>query len=309
MVQCDFASIRERDMDVLFAETFAADPAFLPYVLEKAGLPSAGMQVVKVELSRQDEDGESDITVTISDGAKRIGLLIEDKISAPAQPRQLERYEIRGQKQVGQDFDEFIILIFCPDKYRESNGEAKKYPYHVSYEFVRDYYVKLTDPLSRLRCQQIEQAIEQAAKTSQVILNEKAISFFNQYHKFVDKEFHDLKMRTKTTSNGYWQRFGTKLGGSYIMHKTNKAVVDFTFLNATRSDLENIQKLLSRIGINNVEVVSFDRTVALSIKVPEIKYTEDYSAQESNLRECLDAVQTFSDLAELMSYGKRLTER
>lgn len=309
MVQCDFASIRERDMDVLFAETFAADPVFLPYVLEKAGLPSAGMQVVKVELSRQDEDGESDITVTISDGAKRIGLLIEDKISAPAQPRQLERYEIRGQKQVGQDFDEFIILIFCPDKYRESNGEAKKYPYHVSYEFVRDYYVKLTDPLSRLRCQQIEQAIEQAAKTSQVILNEKAISFFNQYHKFVDKEFHDLKMRTKTTSNGYWQRFGTKLGGSYIMHKTNKAVVDFTFLNATRSDLENIQKLLSRIGINNVEVVSFDRTVALSIKVPEIKYTEDYSAQESNLRECLDAVQTFSDLAELMSYGKRLTER
>lgn len=47
----------------------------------------------------------------------------------------------------------------------------------------------------------------------------------------------------------------------------------------------------------------------MSIKVPEIKYTEDYSAQESNLRECLDAVQTFSDLAELMSYGKRLTER
>ena len=44
------------------------------------------------------EDGESDITVILSNEINKIALLIEDKIDAHAMPMQPERYIKRGKK-------------------------------------------------------------------------------------------------------------------------------------------------------------------------------------------------------------------
>jgi hypothetical protein len=81
------------------------------------------------------EDGESDITVILSNGINKIALLIEDKIDAHAMPMQPERYIKRGKKGIeNKQYDEFYDFIVAPQEYLESNMEAKQYTYRVSYE-------------------------------------------------------------------------------------------------------------------------------------------------------------------------------
>ena len=318
MVNCDFNAVRERDMDVLLAEAFSTDPEFLPYVLKKdcasinrknAPLSFPNYKVSKVELWKSDNNGESDVTITISDGTSKVGLLIEDKIDAPAQKDQSARYIKRGQAQLGKNFEAFHAFIICPQKYYEQNEEAKLYPHYVSYEDIRDFFAKKTDPLSEFRHQQIVQAIKQAKKAAQVTLNEKANEFFIKYHSYVHEHYPLLDLRTSTTSNGYWPRFGTKFGGSYIYHKTDKNTVDYTFPNAGQfcTDLEHITELLHKLGNrNNFHCSVTGKSAALQLKVSELDVTKEFTAQESNLRDCLEAVQLFSNLADLLASGQRL---
>lgn len=319
MVKCDFSVVRERDMDVLLAEAFSTDPEFLPYVLKKdrvsVGKKSACLSfpnswVSQVELWKSDSNGESDITIIISDGTIKVGLLIEDKIDAPAQKDQSARYIKRGQAQLGEDFESFHTFIICPQAYYEQNEEAKNYQHYVAYEDICDYFAKKDDPISSFRHQQIVQAIKRAKKAAQTVLNERANEFFKKYSILVAKEYR-LDLRTSATSNGYWPRFGTQFSDSYIYHKTDRNVVDYTFPNANQYQtyFEHVCELLPRMGIDGVSCKVTGKSIALRKGVPEIKITDDFSMQESKLRECLDTVQLFSDLAAIMSCGVKLIDR
>ena len=64
-IKCDFGTVSERDMDLLFLNAFGNDKAFLKLFLDKTDLPSADYAVTEIYLSKADKDGESDITVII----------------------------------------------------------------------------------------------------------------------------------------------------------------------------------------------------------------------------------------------------
>ncbi len=315
MVNCDFNVVPERDMDVLFAEAFATDSAFLTFFLDNARdakthkvsrLSFPEYKVDQVELSKKDRDGESDITVTITNGTTRIGLLIEDKIDAPAQQEQHDRYIIRGGKQ----FDTFEVFIVCPQKYLESNQEAQKYPHYVSYESISEYFASKDDSISWFRHQQIEQAIRQARKAAEVVINETAHAFFEKYHDYVNEHYPELDLRTSRNFNGYWPRFATRFGKSYIYHKMNETAncVDYTFPNSKKyyQEAKHISDWLNKHGFHNVQTAETGESVALRIEVPPISYQKSFEDQISDLNKCFDAVKLFSDLAAIMRSGELL---
>ena len=71
-----------------------------------------------VDLSKSDNDGESDITVILQNQNTKIGLLIEDKINAIAMPEQCNRYSICGKKGIKNgDYKAFYVFIVAPEKY------------------------------------------------------------------------------------------------------------------------------------------------------------------------------------------------
>ena len=139
-VQCIFDDVSERDMDMLIAEEMVSNADFRKLFLDKIGISDA--DVLSVELSKTDPAlGESDITVTLSAGGKRIGLLIEDKVDAIAMPEQAARYTLRGERGVSDGlYDEFYVFIAAPQKYLSENYEAAKYPNRVSYEEMLAYF-------------------------------------------------------------------------------------------------------------------------------------------------------------------------
>ena len=89
-----FGAVYERDMDMLFMRKLAYDKDFVRRFflsgekLKEKGYDKAEFSVEKVAHSVMTDDGESDLEAVLSVERKRIALLIEDKIDAPARPEQ-----------------------------------------------------------------------------------------------------------------------------------------------------------------------------------------------------------------------------
>ena len=132
-MKIEFEKIIERDIDLLIINKFINEKRFKDYFLSIIGL--SNYEIVTIEHSFMDNNGESDITVILENNYERIALLIEDKIDAVAMPNQYERYNIRGNKGIqNNEYDRFFVFIVAPEDYLNVNEEAEKYDNKISYE-------------------------------------------------------------------------------------------------------------------------------------------------------------------------------
>ena len=311
MTHCSFSPVRERDMDLLVLESIVTDPRFCELVLEDTVYAKKSFRVLDAQLSRTEIDlGESDLTVILEIEGKRVGLLIEDKIDAIAMPDQYERYLKRGKVGIEKgDWDEFTVYIFCPQKYYCANSEAKKYMRFRSYETFKEYFDKKGDILSHVRSQQLAQAITKAKKPPEANVDKNANAFFKQYLQFQRQHYPTLDMRTSKTSSGWWPHYGTRLGDTYIYHKTQEGSVILIFPNAT-AHMDTLQEIASWLrdhGLPGVFATTASKSIALSIDVPKLKVTEPFEhTSKSDLKACLDAVQALTDFANTVAAAHRI---
>lgn len=309
-MKCDYGTVSERDMDMLFLNAFGTDKGFLQLFLDKTEIMKTEYVVSEIYLSKADKDGESDITVILEGAGKRYGLLIEDKIDAIAMPEQPERYIKRGEKGVrNKDYDAFCSFIVCPQKYYDNNDAAKKYPYHVWYEEIREYLKKKDDPASRVRYQQVCQAIEKAKRPSKTELNENANRFYRKYKDYQETKYPELNLTTKRDANGYWAHYTTRFGTVYLLHKISDGRVDLTFNKAAKNldKLEIVADWLKKHGIEGVGTVATGMAGALRVTVPklnmEIPFEEndeyDIEVCFKTIAELIGAVNVFGVASEV----------
>lgn len=305
MTNCSFATIRERDMDLLFLEAIVSDPDFGALVLSHTKYKEKNFSVIDAVLSRTElELGESDITIVMEIDGVRVALLIEDKIDAIAMPNQYERYRLRGEKGVeNNEWREFEIFIFCPEKYRTLNDEAKKYNHFLSYETCKAYFDGKQDVISNIRSQQFEQAIRRAKKPPAVNIDQNANAFLINYLEYQQEYYPSLDIRTSKDSSGWWIHFGTQLGNVYLYHKTQEGYVDLTFPNASEDlgILQSVAVWLRKHGTSNVNAKKTGKAAALRIEVPKLKVKEPFEmTSKADLKACFDAIQTLVDFANIV---------
>ena len=307
----DFGTVSERDMDMLFLNAFGTDKGFLDLFVGKTNLPKADYSVSEVYLSKADKDGESDITVIIESSWKKYGLLIEDKIDAIAMPEQPERYIKRGKRGIkNKDYEDFYSFIVCPEKYYTNNDAAKKYPYKVMYEEIRDYFSKKSDPAHTVYFQEISQAINKAKRPPRVEINANANSFFRKYKDYQEEHYPELNLRTSRNANGYWAHYTTRFGLVYLYHKIGDGKVDLTFNRAaTHLDkLEIVASWFRKYGIANVSAVKTGMAGALRVTVPQLdmnipfEENDDYDIEVcfKTINDLIEAVNVFG-IAESVS--------
>lgn len=305
MINCSFNAVHERDMDIMFLEALVSDPGFTKLVLSKTKFGDQGFQVLSAALSETETGlGETDICVVLQVGDIRLGLLIEDKVDAIAMPDQYLRYHKRGKRGVQRGtYDAYEVFIFCPCKYRNNNAEAKKYENVISYEDIKGYFDGKDDVISRVRSQQLAQAIERAKKPPEVNVNEAANLFFNKYKAYQKQFYPELDLRTSEKSNGWWPHYSTRLGDVYIYHKRPEGFVDLTFPNAAgKMDVfQSMASWLRSHDVPNVVAVKTGRAAALRIEVPKMPLTAVFEhIEKADIKKCFDAVQALVDFANLI---------
>ena len=310
-MELKFSTVRERDMDLLFLEAISADHGFARLVVNNTKWEGADFAVESIELSRTETDlGESDITVIISVGGNRYGILIEDKIDAPAMPHQHDRYVERGKKGVsGKEFNDFDVMILCPEKYHSSNEEAKRYERYLSYEECMKYFKAQPDETSAVRYKQICSAIMKAKKPSEVVLNEAANAFFLKYREYQRNHYPQLELRSKESSNGWWTQYATRYGQAYILHKIQEGNADLTFPNAA-VDIDSaciLAKWLREHGMNSITAVRTGKSAALRITVPPLKVKEPFEyTSEENIGKCFEAISVLSELTDILACAEKI---
>ncbi len=307
-VTCSLCTVYEHDMDVMLMQALVTDPLFLDLFISKTDWAGLNLRAIHAELSNSDADlGETDITVILSDGASKFAMLIEDKIDAVAQPEQHDRYVKRGDKAIRKgDYSDYKVFIVCPQKYYDTDEEAKKYEHFVSYEECAEHFKKGNDCISNIRYQEVMQAILKAKRPTQVILNEDANSFFRKYREYQREHFPQLEMRTKETANGYWVDYRTRFPyqQAYLLHKLADGEIDLTF-NRSKDKLpilESICEWFNQNGLTEISTPVTGKSVSIRMNVPKMLYKRGWENIPTNdIDKCFIAITKMVKLANMFN--------
>ena len=305
----NYNSVEERDMDTMFLEAIGTDKGFLNIFLDKDdALKGKSFEVINIELSKEDRDGESDITVIIEGDGKKYGLLIEDKINATAMKEQCDRYTKRGKtgKKNG-DYDAFFVFIVCPEKYYNQDEEAKKYEHHVFYEECKKYLETQNTVLSKIWVQQIDQSIEKVKRTAPVNVNEHRLEFFKKYLEYQRENYPELNNvnNLENTTQAGWPHFSAAPKNSYMLHKAERGQFDLTFNGTISKKLtfETLEKYIERMGFANIRAFETGKSMAFRKNVPVIDFDEDFEKiEKGKLDECFQAGCELKRLADVIGY-------
>lgn len=303
-IECIFNDISERDMDMLFLEEFVASEEFLKIFTSKINISNA--EVLSVQTSKTDiELGESDMTVIVNSGSKRIGLLIEDKIDAIATPDQAHRYDLRGEKgKQNGEYDDFYVFIVAPEKYLSSNSEAAKYDHQVTYETILKYFEDQDDVRSMFKAEQIRFAIDKQKHGYDPIEDERVTEFWKRYSQFQKQYYPDLYFVYSGEKKGTysrWPRFNTVIKKLYFIHKSNFGFIDLTFDGCGERMIE-IEKLLSNTVSDYLQegytVQRTGKAAAIRLAVPVIDFHDSFDDHLEEITICFKEMQKLNSLVK-----------
>ena len=117
---CHIHSFQERDVDLLIAEELRVNTAFAEWFVHQAAphLALTGT-AVRTRVSVVEDGSESDVIACFEDGnGGTHRIFVEDKITAPMMPKQLERYLRRAEAELlRSDVTGFSVVLFAPAAY------------------------------------------------------------------------------------------------------------------------------------------------------------------------------------------------
>ena len=288
--------IEERDIDFLVMRAFVDQPRFAALFLAKAGWK--GAQVTCVEHSLTDPAlGESDITIIVALDGKRHGLLIEDKIDAPAMPMQCRRYYERGNVGVANgDYDDFAVFLIAPQSYLDDNAEARNYENRISYEEMRTTLQALG---AGFDCAVLERAV--AKKASGYVLREvPAITqFWQALYDYCRTSGKAVEMYAPSGAKGVgstWPQFRTPLRGTALYYKAGPGVVDLQFSGMRRESVRLKAALRGRLT-GAIHWADTGNSISLRIKVAPMEFRNPFTRYPQEIAIMLNAVETLTAFA------------
>jgi hypothetical protein len=282
----------ERDIDVLLAEEFAVSPQFVVWFLQNTQkFRNAQASVAEVNISKSDSLGESDLVVILErENGGKFALFIEDKVNAPLQPQQEERYHLRADHgmQKGQ-FDDYEVILCAPEVYVAQLSEPEFIGSRISYEAIAGFF-RSCDPSDRRlnhRARFIETAIPKSASIWKRHDDPLTNLFWNAAYEIAHNEFPELEMKPLgLTKDSTWINFRTfdmptMPQRIYVSFKGDHGQMDLTFTN-TRDYLlkPRVQCLLEE----GMDLVQTGKSAAIRLSVDGFKVREFDDAIRVKLR-------------------------
>jgi hypothetical protein len=250
--------------------------------------------------------GESDIEVDYSMGKDGVlKLLIENKIDAPPQGRQAERYVLRGEEYLREKkCTKFATVIIAPRYYLETVGNAGEYQAMIDYESIADAIGKRGKVSARpkYRAGMIRAAIEQARRGYQAKVDSRVTSFWKSYWSLSRKAARELEMKEpaeKPANAGfiYFRPSGLP-PGVQLVHKLPNGHVDLQ-MEGKGGSVSQLKESLSDLLGEGMYVVKAGKSASIRMNVPKLDTLVDLDKQKQQVLEALRV------LRRLLSWGMK----
>ncbi|HEY1612340.1 MAG TPA: hypothetical protein VGF97_01435 [Rhizomicrobium sp.] len=263
------ASVAERDIDLLLMEEFHISDDFVAWFCGRAGL--ANVAPAGAWHSVSDTDGESDLLLRVTSDGKRVGILIENKIAAPEQDLQAERYHLRGIRSREQGkIDDYVTVMCAPKRYLDGLGETSAYQHRIAYERIADWYAGQQGRRAAWRHHILREAIEQGRRGYTMAVNATNTAFHLAYWEHLRKRHPKIQM-ARPKSRGSKSTWIILKGLDFpknvnMHHKFDQQVMEIGFAGRT------VDELLAANADWPDDIVPVQKggTASLAIRVPLI---------------------------------------
>lgn len=138
-------SVQERDIDLLILEQLHVSMSFTSWLVEHIGLPDSEVLTANHSVHRQ--HGETDVLLFVRHQEQKIAVMIEDKIGAPMQPDQCERYHIRGEILCREgDANRYLTVLCAPSSYISGISREQRWDYRLPLELLAQKMADAANP-------------------------------------------------------------------------------------------------------------------------------------------------------------------
>jgi hypothetical protein len=190
-------NVQERDIDLLILEQVHISSPFVAWLAEKAGIVGASLKSARHSVST--DKGETDILLFLDTANGRIALMIEDKIGAPMQPRQCERYHERGRALCEEGKAKGYRTLLCaPATYLHAVPTEKDWHARLPLEEIADWFGQDLSPAATWRrailtmaASKIVRAREADDKTNHTF-DPDLVALKTAYRQFVEARYPEL---------------------------------------------------------------------------------------------------------------------
>ena len=286
-------SVAERDVDLLLLEEINVNPEFSAWFLSKSCPESHNSECVGAWHSVSDPElGESDLIILYKNG---LAILVENKIDAPAQPRQGSRYQERGKKGIEEgNWKSFRTCMIAPKSYLLRSSGSQNYDSSISYEEIEEWISSNVTPVRRGHHKGLmfKEAIDQNRRGYTPETDQMVTQFWQDYWHFCDKHFPELEMSKpgNKPAGSDWPVFKpsfliAKIPKTRIVHKLAEGFVDLELPQSAELSVD-IQERLSGLKAN---VVQTGKSISIRIFSQPVDRASSFDQQKDKISSCLEA--------------------
>jgi hypothetical protein len=290
MTDLRFSGINERDIDFLLMEEFTTSPNFLAWFLARANVLGDNT-LTSVAHSVSTANGETDIELRLESAAGVKYILVENKIGAPLQPRQAERYHERAKRyKDGILCLECLSVLVAPASYVGDDAEKLGFDFTVTYEDIVKWYTDNATPQYpySFKLAILRRALEKGGYAA--IPNEATTQFWKRYWEIATSMAPELGMSEpgdKPELSGFIS-FQPKAfpKGVKLIHKVRYGNVDIQFAGKAE-DVDALKILYGALPVQKMNIKPAGKSAVVRLEVPRIDMSAPFLDSESAVREAI----------------------
>jgi len=299
--------VTERDIDMLLLEEFSSSPDFLKWFLAQIEITGQASHI-STACTVVTSTGESDLEMTVLCDDRILKILIEDKIGAPLQPKQPERYRERAKAYLDEGTCSAAkTVIIAPSNYLKKATDRLGFDYAVSHESIREWFNHAKDIGNRrlFKISILDSALEYGTLGWKLVPNKVVTDFWRLYWELADFLAPELRMpepkdKPAASSFIYFKPISLTKNVSLI-HKVCDGNVDLQF-NGMGKRIGDIEQRFRNLLEDDMHIEPAAKSAVIRIRVPKINMAEDFSALKGDVRKALSAT------IRLLNWHKRVDQ-
>jgi hypothetical protein len=290
-----YITARESEVDSIVVEEIFCSKDFQNYLLSKMSLKDNSELIGAWKNIMPTNFGECDIVIEFIENNKKLAILIEDKIDAPEQPQQAERYHKTGKLLVQEGkIDQYISCLLCPKDYFKEGAPMEKYDKKITYEELLEYFEQQENS-KRIQFKKmiLQNGIIRAKTGYMQNIDEKTNNFYQYYEGIGRKNNPELEFQYKKpfTKDQSWVDIKPEMFSKNIkiIHKGDRGFVD---LQISKIDIDEFRKFMQDKLREGMTIHNTGKSFSVRIlvsKLPQVSSMEKFEMYGDQIADALNA--------------------